>query len=160
MKIIKFACIVLLGSLFSCEKPIEKKVNKQEFEFSVWITSKKDKSIGEYNTEFKKYKDGGIDEILINTNTDPKELERLVPIASKNGLKVHAWIMSMNRPNDTVALQHPEWYMVSRDGKSCYDTRPYVDYYQWLCPTREASRNHVLGLVEGLAKFKVLRVYI
>ena len=152
MKIIKFACIVLLGSLFSCEKPIEKKVNKQEFEFSVWITSKKDKSIGEYDTEFKKYKDGGIDEILINTNTDPKELERLVPIASKNGLKVHAWIMSMNRPNDTVALQHPEWYMVSRDGKSCYDTRPYVDYYQWLCPTREASRNHVLGLVEGLAK--------
>ncbi len=58
----------------------------------------------------------------------------------------------MNRPGDSIALQHPEWYMVSRDGKSCFDTRPYVDYYQWLCPTREASRNHVLSLVEGLAK--------
>jgi len=75
-----------------------------------------------------------------------------VPVAKQEGLKVHAWIMAMNRPGDTVALKHPDWYMVSRDGKSCFDTRPYVGYYQWLCPTREASRNHVLGLVEGLAK--------
>ena len=58
----------------------------------------------------------------------------------------------MNRPGDSIALQHPEWYAVSKEGNSCYDKRPYVDYYQWLCPTREASRNHTLGLVEGLAK--------
>jgi len=124
----------------------------ETFDFGVWITSNKDKSIEDYAIEFKKYKDGGIDEILINTGTDPKELARLVPVAKQEGLKVHAWIMAMNRPGDTVALKHPDWYMVSRDGKSCFDTRPYVGYYQWLCPTREASRNHVLGLVEGLAK--------
>jgi len=58
----------------------------------------------------------------------------------------------MNRPGDKVALQHPEWYAVSREGKSCFDTRPYVGYYQWLCPNREESRNHILGLVEELAK--------
>ena len=125
---------------------------KQVFEFGVWITSEKAKKADAYHAEFKKYKDAGIDEILINTLTDPIELERLVPIAKKEGLKVHAWIMAMNRPNDSVALQHPEWYMVSRDGKSCFDTRPYVEYYQWLCPTRKESRNHILGMVEGLAK--------
>jgi len=122
------------------------------FTFATWITSSKDKTDDAYASEFKKYKAGGIDEILINTSTDPKELERLVPIAKKQGLKVHAWIMAVNRPGDTVALKHPEWYMVSRDGKSCFDTRPYVGYYQWLCPTRTASRNHILDLVEGLAK--------
>jgi len=127
-------------------------IEKQSFDFGVWITSKKGKSNEEYTSEFKKYKAGGIDEILINTGTDPKELERLVPIAAAEGLSVHAWIMAMNRPGDSIALQHPDWYMVSRDGKSCYDTRPYVGYYQWLCPTREESRNHVLSLVEGLAK--------
>ncbi len=79
-------------------------------------------------------------------------MERLAPIAKKEGLEVHAWIMAMNRPGDSVALQHPEWYAVSREGKSCHNTRPYVDYYQWLCPTRKASRQHVLDLVEGLAK--------
>jgi hypothetical protein len=58
---------------------------------------------------------------------------------------------------DSIALQHQEWYMVSKGGKSCL-TRPYVDYYQWLCPTRKESRNHVLSLVEGLAKWMELKV--
>jgi hypothetical protein len=124
----------------------------QAFEFSTWITSDKERSTDLYAVEFKKYKDHGIDEILINTLTDPKELERLAPIAKSAGLNVHAWIMTMNRPRDSVALQHPEWYAVSKDGNSCYDTRPYVDYYQWLCPNREESRNHILGLIEALAK--------
>jgi len=116
------------------------------FEFGVWITAKKDKSKEEYIKEFKKYRNAGIDEVLINTGTDPVLLKRLVPIASNEGLKVHAWIMTMNRPGDTIG------YAVSKEGKSTFDTRPYVDYYQWLCPTRKDSRNHVLGLVEELAK--------
>ncbi|WP_034040539.1 putative glycoside hydrolase [Wocania ichthyoenteri] len=127
-------------------------ITKEAFKFGTWITSNKEKPNAFYEAEFKKYKAGGIDEVLINTGTDPKELARLTPIAKAAGLNVHAWIMAMNRPGDTVALKHPEWYVVSRDGKSCFDTRPYVDYYQWLCPTRKESRNHVLGLVEGLAK--------
>ncbi len=122
------------------------------FKFGTWITADKNKSNEDYDAEFKKYKNGGIDEVLINTNTEPALLNRIVPIARANKLKVHAWIMAMNRPGDSVALQHPEWYAVNKEGKSCYDNRPYVEYYQWLCPTREASRNHILDLVEGLAK--------
>ncbi|WP_323027824.1 family 10 glycosylhydrolase [Gelidibacter japonicus] len=122
------------------------------FKFGTWITSNKNKADADYTAEFKRYKEGGIDELLINTSTDPKELERLVPLAANEGLKVHAWMWAVNRPGDTVAQKHPEWYMVSRDGKSCFDTRPYVNYYQWLCPTRTESRNHILGLVEKMAK--------
>jgi uncharacterized lipoprotein YddW (UPF0748 family) len=134
------------------DKKIAKNTIESSFEFGTWITSNKNKSNEDYTKEFKRYKAGGIDELLINTGTDPKELERLVPIAKAEGLKVHAWIMAVNRPGDKEALKHPEWYQVSRDGKSCFDTRPYVGYYQWLCPTRKESRNHILGLVEGLAK--------
>lgn len=153
--------IMLAFGLTACRQNIlkEKSDNKETsqkidgaFEFATWITSNKKKSNTDYIAEFKRYKAGGIDEVLINTGTDPKELERLVPLATNEGLKVHAWIMAMNRPGDTVALKHPEWYAVSKDGNSCYDTRPYVGYYQWLCPTRTESRNHVLGLVEALAK--------
>lgn len=122
------------------------------FKFGTWITSNKNKSDIDYANEFKRYKNGGIDELLINTSTDVKELERLVALATKEGLKVHAWMWAVNRPGDTIAQKHPDWYMVSRDGTSCFDTRPYVDYYQWLCPTREASRNHILSLVERMAK--------
>lgn len=156
---IKSALVLAIAVFFaSCNQKDGKKnaseaaSNTEDFKFSTWITSSKDKTNDAYTAEFKRYKAGGIDEVLINTATDPKELARLVPIAKKEGLKVHAWIMAVNRPGDSIALQHPEWYMVSRDGKSCFDTRPYVDYYQWLCPTRTESRNHILNLVEGLAK--------
>jgi uncharacterized lipoprotein YddW (UPF0748 family) len=147
--------IALLISIVSCTGKVEKaKVEKpiSEFEFGVWTTANNKKSNEEYAKEFEKYKNAGIDEVLINTGTDPVLLNRITPIAVEKGLKVHAWIMTMNRPGDSIALTHPEWYAVSKDGKSCFDTRPYVEYYQWLCPTRKESRNHILGLVEGLAK--------
>ncbi|UMB61956.1 hypothetical protein MHL31_07110 [Lutibacter sp. A80] len=160
MKLHKLLFFVLIITIFSCETTKEKTdastsegiVTDNPFEFGVWISASKEKANEEYAKEFKKYKSAGIDEVLINTGTDPELLKRITPIATENGLKVHAWIMAMNRPGDTIALKHPEWYAVSKEGKSCYDTRPYVGYYQWLCPTREESRNHVLSLVEGLAK--------
>lgn len=146
----KHTLLFILALLFvACSS---KQETKETFKFGVWTSADPKKSDDDFITEFKKYKEGGIDEILINTNTNPELLKRIVPLAKKEGLKVHAWIMAMNRPGDSIALQHPDWYMVSKDGKSCFDTRPYVDYYQWLCPTRKESRNHVLSLVEGLAK--------
>ncbi|WP_271766597.1 glycoside hydrolase family 10 protein [Aquimarina algiphila] len=152
-------CIALI--LLSCvsEEKKEETVNELEtkvditpFKYWTWITANAEKSEEEYKTEFKKYKENGIDAVLINTETDAEVLRKITPLATKEGLEVHAWMFTMNRPGDKIALQHPEWYAVSREGKSCYDTRPYVDYYQWLCPTRKESRDHVLSLVEGLAK--------
>jgi len=156
MKVTQVFLIALVLSIVSCTGKVEKQqvVEKAtaDFEFGVWTTASNKKSNEEYAIEFEKYKNAGIDEVLINTGTDPVLLNRITPIAVEKGLKVHAWIMTMNRPGDSIALTHPEWYAVSKEGKSCHDTRPYVGYYQWLCPTRKESREHVLGLVEGLAK--------
>ncbi|WP_417363587.1 family 10 glycosylhydrolase [Galbibacter sp.] len=124
----------------------------EDFKYWTWITADANRDDSTYVAEFSKYKNSGIDAVLINTGTDPELLGRLTPLAKQEGLEVHAWIMAMNRPGDSVALQHPEWYAVSRDGNSCFDHRPYVDYYQWLCPTRKPAREHVLHLVEELAK--------
>lgn len=158
-KVFKILFLILVLNSVSCKDNVEKnnyitqnESANQIFEFGVWIGADNKKSDEEYLAEFEKYKNAGIDEVLINTGTDPELLKRLVPIATEKGLKVHAWIMTMNRPGDSIALTHPEWYAVSKEGKSCFDARPYVDYYQWLCPTRKESRNHILSLVEGLAK--------
>ncbi|HET7361570.1 MAG TPA: putative glycoside hydrolase [Salinimicrobium sp.] len=164
MKIKHLLFAVLPFFMFSCLDNLKaEKINQKtasenteasnkDFKYWTWITADPEKPDSAYTAEFKKYKKYGIDAVLINTNADPKLLSKLVPLATEEGLEVHAWMFTMNRPGDTVALKHPEWYVVSREGKSTYDTRPYVDYYQFLCPTREASRNHVLSLVEGLAK--------
>ncbi|UOB18091.1 putative glycoside hydrolase [Abyssalbus ytuae] len=137
------------------EETVKKEITHTEnvpFKYWIWITADTSKTDQEYTNEFKKYKTNGIDAVLINTGANAQTLKKLTPLAVKEGLEVHAWMFTMNRPGDSIALQHPEWYTVSREGKSCYDTRPYVDYYQWLCPTRKESRAHVLGLVENLAK--------
>lgn len=134
----------------SAEAIDEKK--EKDFKFWVWTGANNERTDSSYTAEYKKYAKNGIDAVLINTNTDPELLSRVTPLARKEGLEVHAWIMAMNRPGDSVALEHPDWYAVSREGKSTHDTRPYVDYYQWMCPTRKESREHVLGLVEGLSK--------
>lgn len=122
------------------------------FKYSAWITADRSKDTGSYKAIFDRLKSYGIDAVLVNTGTDPELLKRITKVALSSGLEVHAWIVAMNRPGDSVALHHPDWYVVSRERRSCFDTRPYVDYYQWMCPTREASRRHVLSLVEGLAK--------
>ncbi|MEE9361569.1 MAG: family 10 glycosylhydrolase [Cellulophaga sp.] len=127
-------------------------IEKDSFMFWTWITADSTRTDASYTEEFAKYKTNGIDAVLINTLTVPELLDRLTPLAVKEGLEVHAWIMAINRPGDKIAEQHPEWYAVSRDGKSCYDEPPYVGYYKWMCPTRKESRQHILNLVEGLAK--------
>ena len=163
MKIVRWTLLVSIFCIASCTEKSNSSDSLEvsarhtdaveaDFKYWTWITANPDKSESDYIAEFKKYKENGIDAVLINTEADPRILAELVPLATDEGLEVHAWMFTMNRPGDSIALQHPEWYAVSREGKSNYDTRRYVDYYQWLCPTRKESREHVLSLVEGLAK--------
>lgn len=155
-----FWLLALMFPLVSCnleqkvqaELTTEISMEKTPFKFWTWITATPERTDESFAEEFSKYSENGIDAILINTHTNTELLARLVPIAKKFSLEVHAWMFTVNRPGDIVAEQHPEWYAVSRDGKSCFDNPPYVGYYKWLCPTRKASRNHILSLIENLAK--------
>lgn len=152
LAIVMVSCNTSESQKKSTEVGHQEQENTEDFKYWTWITAQADKSSEAYSSEFKNYKENGIDAVLINTEADPEVLANIAPLAKEEGLEVHAWLFTMNRPGDSIALQHPEWYAVSRAGESNYDTRPYVDYYQWLCPTRKESREHVLSLVEGLAK--------
>ncbi len=149
--------------LTACNVKDKKEGNAQEtpkessspkYKYWSWMSVGHKKSDSAYTAHFNKLKNNGFDAVLLNTGADPKLLERLTPIASKAGLEVHAWMFTTNRPGDTTALKHPEWYMVSRSGKSCFkkEERPYVGYYQWLSPSHPEAKKHILSLVEGLAK--------
>ena len=161
-KLLKFIVLFVFALTISCESKKEKTasstteksstIKEESFKLWTWVTAEKTRTDESFDEEFKNYGDNGLDAILINTYGDPELLARLVPIAKKHNLEVHAWMFTMNRPGDKIAEQHPEWYAVSRDGKSCFDEPPYVGYYKWLCPTRKESREHVLSLIEGLAK--------
>jgi len=74
----------------------------------------------------------------------------------KAGLKVHAWIVSLNLHNEDFARSHRDWYVVNKEGVSCVDSPPYVNHYKWLCPTREEVRENLKSLFLEIAeKFDV-----
>lgn len=134
--------------------PVEpkKETIKQAFKYWAWYTAAENIADSVHVKQFKKYANNGIDAVLIDTRADADYLSKITPLAIEEGLEVHAWMFTMNRPNDSIALKHPDWYMVSRSGKSCFDDRPYVDYYQWLSPSHPDARQHIWNLLENLAK--------
>lgn len=157
---LKIAFLSLVWALASCNNPSSNKevtTNIKEattYKYWKWIAIGENQSESQIKAKLSVLKDNGIDAVLINTDANPKTLQKAAPIAKKLGLEVHAWMFTTNRPGDSIAQQHPDWYMVSRSGKSCFvkEERPYVGYYQWLSPSHPDARKHILSLIEGLAK--------
>jgi uncharacterized lipoprotein YddW (UPF0748 family) len=72
--------------------------------------------------------------------------------ARAEGLTFHRWLWILNRNGDRWAQEnHPEWFTVSREGKSSLDHPPYVGYYRWVCPSRAPVRAHIRSQIEEVA---------
>ncbi|MEN8123916.1 MAG: family 10 glycosylhydrolase [Bacteroidota bacterium] len=131
---------------------------KDKFVIASWISPKE----GEFKQEeWKKkisyYDSLGISEILVEVkHLDNDKLKDIVAIAKQKKIKVHAWMWTFNRPGDTIANKHPEWYSVNRNGQNSLEYRPYVDHYQWLSPFHPKAREHIKNNVRDLMKVKGL----
>ena len=104
-----------------------------------------------WSRHFTELAQAGIHAVIIGGGTE--QIAQLTPLAREQGLKVYAWLWTLNRPQDSTALQHPEWYAVNRHGKSCHAPadRPFVEYYQFLCPNHPEVIRHLLNKVDELA---------
>lgn len=83
----------------------------------------------------------------------PEAIARISAWGKAAGLKTVAWFWSLNRPDDATALQHPSWYAVSAEGKGCHQEkdRPFVAYYQFLCPSNPDVRAYLCDRVAEIA---------
>ena len=104
-----------------------------------------------WDKEFRNYAAAGVNVLIIGGTAE--QIAALTPLAAEHGMQVYAWLWAENRPGDEVALQHPDWYAVNRHGKSCHapQDRPFVEYYQFLCPNSAEARAHLLTEVDKLA---------
>ncbi len=154
------AIIYLLALAFlSCNKEqkhseTNPEVLKKPFTFATWTKAHGSFDEAKWETKLALYDSLGITEALVAGS--PDFLTRLIPIANKKDIKIHAWMWTLNRPNDTIANQHPEWYAVNRAGKNSLEHRAYVDYYQWLSPFHPEAREHIKNNVRKLAQVKGL----
>ena len=103
--------------------------------------------LDEWRRRLAAIKRAGIDAILISG--DAAFYRTAVPAAAAEGLELHAWLFTMMRGENTTA--HPEWYAVNRNGISTAVKPPYVDYYKFMCPSRDEVRQYLLGVVRDLA---------
>ena len=151
--------IALALSFFACtEASKETKLKDVEvsdkFTFSTWAHGGKAFDKEKWQDKLANYNELGISEVLVGG--DPRIIEQIVPLAKEVNIKIHAWMWTLNRPNDTIANQHPEWYAVNRAGKNSLEYRAYVNYYQWLSPFHPEAREHIKNNVRKLTKIKDL----
>jgi hypothetical protein len=117
-----------LNSVAAETSPLKKKKKKHW----VWINPNLNEKDADIETAYAAYHDAGIRGIFFEADS-----EKHFRLAKKHKIEAHRWIWTMNRGEKTLLAAHPEWYAVNRKGESCADKPPYVDYYRWLCPSRE-----------------------
>jgi len=94
---------------------------------------------------YERYFQSGIRGIFFEA--DSEKHFRMAKIA---GLEAHRWMWTMNRGEKDLLDNHPEWYAVSRDGKSCSSNPPYVNYYRWLCPSKPEVQEYLKSQVKNI----------
>lgn len=121
---------------------------RESFSAWTWVHGGGKTTLAEWRTRYARIREAGLTGVLVGDGDAAMHGEA----AHAEGLVLHRWTWTLNRPGDkTVSTQHPEWYSVSREGKSSLTSPPYVGYYQWLCPTRPAVREYLAGLMDKVA---------
>lgn len=124
--------VALAPAVSSFSPPYLKKEQKENLKHWVWINPKEEDSEVELKNRYRRYYEAGIRGIFFE-----EEVEKHFRIAKQQGLEAHRWMWTLNRGEKSLLQSHPEWYSINRKGESCADKPPYVDYYRWLCPSRE-----------------------
>lgn len=107
----------------------------------------------ELRTRLELMKNAGLDGILPSGH-----YEKWIRLAEEFNLDVHAWFVTLQRGGDEWLIEnHPEWFMVNRNGESSVEKPAYVDYYKWLCPTRPEAQEYILGKVDEILKLSEIK---
>ncbi len=117
----------------------------------IWINPDHKQEAAAITKEYAALKDAGIRGILFESDS-----EKHFRAAKQLGLEGHRWNWTMNNGSKALLANHPEWYAVSRDGKSCATHPPYVGYYRWLCP----SKPEVIAFLKNEAEKILSKDYI
>jgi len=100
------------------------------FDYWLWVRPNVKDSESLLKKRYANYKEAGIRGLFFEDYS-----QKHYHIAKTYGLETHRWMWTMNRGEKDLLAKHPEYYAVSRSGKSCATQPPYVGYYRFLCPS-------------------------
>lgn len=98
----------------------------------VWMRPKESDTDADLQKQYQRFARAGIKGVFFEADS-----ERHYRLAKAQNLEAHRWMWTLNRGEKSLLQSHPEWYSINRKGESCADKPPYVNYYRWLCPSRD-----------------------
>ncbi|RMG56426.1 MAG: hypothetical protein D6722_26505 [Bacteroidetes bacterium] len=121
----------------------------------VWAHTRPDWDRDRWQRELEHLQKVGFRGVMMGGS--PETLAMVVQAAQAVEMEVHAWTWTLNQPGEVdLRTSHPEYFSLSRSGKSCASDPPYVDYYRWLCPSREPVRALLREKMDRLARVEGL----
>lgn len=115
-----------------------------------WFHADTATSAATWRRRFARLREAGITGVLVEGSNDSSS--RIGGAAKAEGLAFHRWIFTMYRTTDRWAkANHPEWFSVSREGRSSLTHPPYVPQYNWFCPNRDGVREYLRRIVDRIA---------
>lgn len=118
-------------------------------EYWVWSGAPRLRPLHEWDSLLNVLEQAGIHGLLLAADT--LVLKKVIPLAEKHNIRVHAWMWTMNSKQ-----AKPEWLSVNRLGKSLADEKAYVDYYKFMCPALPEVQDFIISntakllTIEGL----------
>ncbi len=118
---------------------------KKDWKHWVWIRPREADKDADLKTFYQRLYAAGVRGVFFEADS-----ERHYRLAKAQKLEAHRWMWTMNRGEKSLLQAHPEWYAVNRKGESCANKPPYVNYYRWLCPSREEVAQYLEADVRQL----------
>jgi hypothetical protein len=138
--------VTVAGKVGAAEKSKRKKKNQGPKHW-VWENPNKKASDAELKEKYTSFYAAGIRGMFFEQDS-----EQHFRIAKQAGLEAHRWMWTMNRGEKELLENHPEYYAVNRNGESCADKAPYVDYYRWLCPSKPEVKEYLAKQVKSIVE--------
>lgn len=146
--------LLILLFVIACSSPQETQTSQETSAYKVpvygWLGGPGDATDQELRENFTDLKNKGIDGLMYNGGQNPATYRRVGKIAKEVGLAFHTWIPTMVQSgNDQLK---PEYYAINGKGESAFDKPAYVDYYKFLCPSREEVYAFLAGMYGAVAE--------
>jgi uncharacterized lipoprotein YddW (UPF0748 family) len=121
--------------------------------FWVWTSIDRMATDDALAAKYAALRSNGVTGVFLADGIDDREFE----IIRSSGLELHCWMITTNCREPEVREAHPDWYMVSRSGKSSLYEPPYVPYYRWLSPILPEVRAHITQRAQKLAEHPLVQ---
>ncbi|MEI6457100.1 MAG: family 10 glycosylhydrolase, partial [bacterium] len=128
---------------------------KKRFKVWLWMGGHPSWSDEKWDSVLSEFNSAGITGIL--TQADPATLEWIIPIAGEHGIVVEKWFVAMMNNDADLIKDHPDWFVVNREGRSSISDPAYVGYYRFLCPSNPEVLQYLKISLDAYLKISGLR---